>query len=135
MRQVFADTFYWIALANPLDQSHASAVQAGRTLRGTVIVTSEEVLTEFLAHFSGQGRLIRETAVRYAERVLSNPAIVIRPQTHQSFLDGFALYKARPDKAYSLTDCISMSTMRAEGITEILTHDNDFKQEGFTILL
>ena len=111
------------------------AVQAGRTLRGATIITSEEILTEFLAHFSGQGRTIREGAARYAERVLSNPGIIVRPQTHQSFLDGFALYKTRPDKGYSLTDCISMEAMRQEGIAEILTHDNHFMQEGFTILL
>ena len=61
--------------------------------------------------------------------------MIVRPQTHQSFLDGFALYKARPDKEYSLTDCISMEAMRAGGITEILTHDNHFTQEGFAILL
>jgi len=30
---------------------------------------------------------------------------------------------------------ISMEAMRQEGITEILTHDNHFTQEGFTILL
>ncbi len=135
MRYVYADTVYWIALANPLDQWHPLAVQAGRTLRGATIITSEEILTEFLAHFSGQGRTIREGAARYAERVLSNPGIIVRPQTHQSFLDGFALYKARPDKGYSLTDCISMEAMRQEGIAEILTHDNHFMQKGFTILL
>jgi len=28
-----------------------------------------------------------------------------------------------------------MEAMRQEGITEILTHDNHFTQEGFTILL
>ncbi|MFI5386712.1 MAG: nucleic acid-binding protein, partial [Fimbriimonadales bacterium] len=44
-------------------------------------------------------------------------------------------YKARPDKEYSLADCISMEAMRQEGITEILTHDNHFTQEGFTKLL
>ncbi|MGA2703410.1 MAG: PIN domain-containing protein [Isosphaeraceae bacterium] len=135
MRWVFADTVYWIALANPLDQWHQLAVRARRTLRGTTIVTSEEVLTEFLAHFSGQGRMIREGAVRYAQRVLTNPDITVRPQTHQTFLDGFALYKARLDKDYSLTDCISMEAMRQEGITDILTHDNHFTHEGFTILL
>jgi predicted nucleic acid-binding protein len=111
------------------------AVQAGRTLRGAMIITSEEILTEFLAHFSGQGRTIRDGAARYAERILSNPGIIVRPQSHQSFLDGFALYKARSDKEYSLTDCISMQAMRAESITEILTRDGHFKQEGFTILL
>jgi predicted nucleic acid-binding protein len=135
MTQVYADTVYWIALANPLDQWHPSAVQAGRTLRGVTIITSEEILTEFLAHFSGQGRLMREAAARYANRVLSNPAINVRPQTHQSFLDGFALYQARPDKGYSLTDCISMEAMRQEGISDILTHDNHFTQEGFITLL
>ena len=34
-------------------------------------------------------------------------------------------------KEYSLTDS-SMETMRQEGITEALTHDNHFTQEGFT---
>ena len=78
---------------------------------------------------------MREGAARYAGRVLSNPGIIVRPQTHQSFLDGFALYQARPDKAYSLTDCIAMEAMRQESITEILTHDNHFTQEGFIALL
>jgi predicted nucleic acid-binding protein len=135
MRQVFADTVYWIALANPLDQWHALASRASRSPRGAKIVTSEEVLIEFLAHFSGQGRTIREGADRYAERVLSNPDIIVRPQSHDSFAGGFALYKARPDKGYSLTDCISMEAMRSEGTTQILTRDHHFTQEGFTILL
>ncbi len=46
-----------------------------------------------------------------------------------------ALFKARPDKGYRLTDCISMLGMRQESITDILTHDSHFTQEGFTILL
>ena len=66
---------------------------------------------------------------------LADPSITVLPQTRQRFEDGFALYKARPDKEYSLTDCITMEAMRQEGITEILTHDNHFTQEGFTILL
>jgi hypothetical protein len=61
--------------------------------------------------------------------------MTIRPQSHQSFLAGFALYKARSDKRYSLTDCISMEAMRDESITEVLTHDNHFTQEGFSVLL
>jgi predicted nucleic acid-binding protein len=59
----------------------------------------------------------------------------VRPQSHKSFLAGFALYKARPDKEYSLTDCFSMAAMRQEGITDVLTHDQHFTQEDFTILL
>ena len=47
---------------------------------------------------------------------------------------GLDLYRARPDKRYSLTDCISMQTMRKEGITEVLTNDRHFEQEGFRAL-
>ena len=54
--------------------------------------------------------------------------------THESFLAGLALYKARADKGYSLTDCISMTAMRERNITEVLTHDRHFAQEGFTLL-
>jgi uncharacterized protein len=135
MRRVFADTVYWIALAHPLDQWHSRAVRAGRALRGAKIVTSDEVLIEFLAHFSGQGRLIREGAGRYVDRIFNNPDIIVRPQSRRTFLDGLALYKRRPDRGYSLTDCISMEAMREEGISEVLTHDNHFTQESFTILL
>jgi hypothetical protein len=38
-------------------------------------------------------------------------------------------------QSFALTDCISMVTMRKEGITEILTHDDHFTQEVFTRLL
>jgi uncharacterized protein len=100
-----------------------------------MIVTTEEALTEVLAYFSERGRYLRQVAVAYVEDILDDPEFVVRPQTHQSFLDGLSLYKARPDKGYSLTDCVSMETMRQEGISEILTHDGHFTQEGFTILL
>ena len=78
---------------------------------------------------------LRSIAVRRVHQITSDPQIIVRAQSNQSFQAGFALYQARPDKEYSLTDCISMETMRQEGITDILTHDNHFTQEGFTILL
>jgi uncharacterized protein len=135
MRRVFADAVYWIAAANRKDQWYARVVNARRSLRRATIVTTGEVLGEFLAHYSGHGPVLRGVAVQTVERVLSNPLVIVRPQSHQTFLDGLSLYRARLDKGYSLTDCISMEAMRQEGITEILTHDNHFAQEGFTILL
>ncbi len=35
---------------------------------------------------------------------------------------------------YSLTDCISMNVMEAEGLTEVLTNDEHVTQEGFRAL-
>lgn len=45
------------------------------------------------------------------------------------------LYQRRGDKSYSMTDCISMVICRARGITDVLTHDEDFVREGFVALL
>jgi predicted nucleic acid-binding protein len=56
------------------------------------------------------------------------------PQSRASFLAGLTLYEKRFDKGYSLTDCISMETMRREGLTDILTNDRHFEQEGFRAL-
>ena len=48
---------------------------------------------------------------------------------------GLALYLERPDKEWSLTDCISFTVMSDRGLTEALTGDRHFQQAGFTVLL
>ncbi len=73
--------------------------------------------------------------INYAKRILHSGSVRVYPQTHQSFLDGFARYSDRQDKGYSLTDCVSMHIMKREGISEILTSDIHFEQESFVRLL
>src|SRR4051812_9499500 len=58
---------------------------------------------------TSQHRII---AALQVDGVFADASIIVLPQTRQRFEVGFALYKARPDKAYSLTDCISMEAMR-----------------------
>jgi predicted nucleic acid-binding protein len=135
MRSIFADTLYWIAITHRKDQWHQAATAISRTLAGCRLVTTDEVLTEVLNAFAEAGQVLRREAVDLVRDLHADPGITVYPSSRQAFLSGFTLYKARPDKGYSLTDCISMETMRAEGIGEILTHDNHFTQEGFTILL
>jgi len=60
---------------------------------------------------------------------------VIHPAHHDLFQQGLTLYKRRPDKDWSFTDCISFAVMQAEGLTEALTADHHFEQAGFTALL
>jgi predicted nucleic acid-binding protein len=67
--------------------------------------------------------------------IMDNPNVKVLPQTRDSFLSGVKLYEERSDKQYSLTDCISMNAMRAESLSEILTIDNHFEQEGFSVLM
>ena len=44
---------------------------------------------------------------------------------------GLTLYDQRPDKAWSLTDCISFVVMEENAIREALTGDRHFSQAGF----
>jgi predicted nucleic acid-binding protein len=135
MRRVFVDTLYWIAATNRKDQWHHAAEQAYRALVGCHLVTTQEVLTEVLNAFCRGGTLFRQEAIALVRNLRADPGVTICPQSDQTFLSGLALYEARIDKDYSLTDCISMEAMRQEVITDVLTHDNHFAQEGFTVLL
>jgi predicted nucleic acid-binding protein len=135
MRAVFADTCYWIALLNPRDQTHDIAIRVSKGLTGYRIVTTDEVLTEVLNYFGSRGPYFRSAAAKLVERMPADRSIDILPQTHDGFLAGLVLYQSRPDKGYSLTDCISMEALRREGLSEVLTTDEHFKQEGFTCLL
>jgi predicted nucleic acid-binding protein len=129
----FADTFYWIALINPGDRYFQEARRFDDLLSDGSVYTTEEVLVEVLTFFAGDFWL-RRRAVETVREILSDPAVHVIPQSHQSFTSGFDLYAARPDKGYSLTDCVSIQTMRREGLTEALTGDRHFEQEGFRVL-
>ena len=129
MREVFADTFYWIALTLPRDLAHGWANQITDD-----VVTTEEVLTEYLTFFCEAPEYMRREVSANVLAMLTDPGIRIVPQSHDSFSAGFELYRTRPDKGYSLTDCISMQTMRREGLTDVLTNDRHFEQEGFRAL-
>jgi predicted nucleic acid-binding protein len=130
---VFADTVYWIALTNPRDKHAQDVGRFDDLLSGGRVYTTEEVLAELLTFFAGDSWL-RSRAVETVREILSDPAVHVIPQSHESFIAGFELYRARPDKEYSLADCISMQTMRKEGLTEVLTNDRHFEQEGFRAL-
>ena len=132
---VFVDTAYLIAILNPNDELAEAAAVAHHQLGEVRLVTTEEVLTEFLNTMSDTSSGIRVRAHEMVEQILASPKIDVVTQTHDSFLGGLQLYSRRPDKGYSLTDCISMNAMRRFGIRQILSSDRHFRQEGFTILL
>lgn len=133
MSAFFADTFYWIALTNPRDSAHKNVIQFTAKLPARSVVTTDEVLTEFLAFCASDQRL-RQQAGLAVDRLIRDPDLHVVPQSRSTFLAGLTLYNARPDKGYSLTDCISMEMMRREGLTEVLTNDKHFEQEGFRAL-
>jgi predicted nucleic acid-binding protein len=134
MTALFADTFYWVALADFADGAHQRALAITAERAASRIVTTDEVLTEYLTFFSTAPESIRREAAESVAGILASQVIRVIPQSRESFLAGLQLYRARPDKGYSLVDCISMQAMRKEGLTEVLTNDRHFEQEGFRAL-
>jgi len=129
---VFADTYYYLALLNEGDEEHARVVAWTAQFDGR-IVTTDAVLTEVADGFSrGAGRT---AAVRLIRDLLHDPEVKVTEVTRALFEQGLDLYDKRPDKEWSLTDCISFVVMEREQIEQALTADHHFRQAGFTALL
>lgn len=135
MKRVFADTLYWGAAIHPHDQYRAQAICAREALGEVRLVTTDEVLTELLDGLAQRGTHLRDAATCAVRAILGDRRVSVHPQSRESFLAGLHLYEQRYDKGYSLVDCISMTTMRSRGISEVLTNDHHFMQEGFIVLL
>lgn len=133
MTSYFVDTWYFVALANPFDQSFSAAERLRRGLRSRPLVTHDGVFIEVLNFFSAHGTSSRQRAALMVRRAAMECEVVL-PVDRALFRSALSLYEARPDKEYSLVDCMSMVVMRARGITHVLTNDHHFRQEGFTVL-
>lgn len=132
MRAVFADTFYFLALLNERDAAHDRAVEASRAA-GLHLVTTELVLLELSDALCRPGQ--RAEAMALWDLVQTDPAFQLIPATSELIERGRELYRARSDKEWSLTDCISFIVMRDQQVNQVLTGDRHFEQAGFKPLL
>lgn len=135
MMSIFVDTAYLVALINPRDQLREKALLLRKEIGTRRLIVTQNVLVEALNYFAEFKGHTKETACSVIEKLLLDPDVEITDQTSDVFHDGMRFYKERLDKGYSLTDCISMNLCRERGITDILTHDDHFRQEGFRVLL
>jgi len=133
MKTVFADTFYFLALLNPSDQAHSKAVAftSSNTVR---MLTTEWVLTE-LADGLARSRRGRTEFLGTLADLQADADVTIIPCGHALMAEGIQLYAQRPDKEWSLADCITFVVMTKHGLTEALTGDHHFEQAGFVALL
>lgn len=126
---VFADTNHFVALLSPRDQYHHRAVAASK--QQNKVFTSEFVLLEVGNFFLLPAE--RQKFVHFCNLLRNDQNIVIVPVTTTWFQRGLDLFAKRPDKEWSLTDCISFEIMADHQLTHALTADHHFVQAGFTI--
>jgi hypothetical protein len=130
--ELFVDAGHWIALLNSDDALHQRALRLNPALRKRLI-TTDAVLAEVGDAMARPP--LRARAVTFFDRVRANPNVEIVHVDARLFARGVALYAARPDKEWGLTDCISFVVMEERGITEALAADIHFVQAGFRALL
>ncbi|MGH3090576.1 MAG: type II toxin-antitoxin system VapC family toxin, partial [Rubrobacteraceae bacterium] len=132
--EVFVDSGYLIALEDADDQNHEAARKHWRSLserRGEPpsLTTTSYVLDEIATFFNVRGS--HQKAVELGGTLLDSASILLIHVNEPVLRDGLDLLRRRPDKRYSLTDCVSFVVMRERDITTAFAFDRHFQQEGF----
>lgn len=126
------DTSGFFSLHDQAEKHHAIAQKLYCEFR--LRLTTSYVLAEYVALALVRG-LSREKVVSFSAEVLTDKGIEIIWVDAALHTKAVELVQARQDKTYSLCDAISFVIMRERQITEALTTDKHFSQEGFVRLL
>ena len=100
---------------------------------GTRLVTTRAILLEIGNALSKQR--YRRAAVLLLDSLEIDPRVEIIPLSEQLYARASKLYRERPDKEWTLTDCMSFIVMEDREISEALTTDEHFHQAGFHVLM
>jgi len=131
-RGAFVDTGYLLALERRNDENHRRALGHWRSMRGRGmprLVTTTYVFDEVVTYLNSRG--LHASAVKTGRRLLGSPSVELVHVGDELFRAAFDLLERRPDKRYSLTDCVSFVLMSERGISVAFAFDRHFEQEGF----
>ena len=135
MAAYFADTSFWMALSRKRDQHNRHAVAWNQFVIRTKssIVTTEAVLWEWMNGLSDPST--RGLAAEGYRRARADARIEVVPFQIELIDSAVQLYRTRPDKDWSLTDCLSFVVMERRHLTEALTTDGHFEQAGLKVMM
>jgi uncharacterized protein len=114
------------------DARHGDAVSLLNSAK--IRLTHNYILAELVALCNARG-LNRAVTLGFIAELTDDPDIMFEWVGQKEHRSAMELLRARPDKNYSLCDAISFLVMKQHGMTEALTTDRHFEQEGFTRLL
>jgi predicted nucleic acid-binding protein len=129
---IYVDTGYLLALLNPGDELFERA-QRWVTAVHEPLMTTEYVLWELVNSLSDP--IDRPKVHAAVAEIRSSPDWILLPASQALFSAGLAFHQARPDKRWSLTDCISFLVMQQQSLPRALAFDRHFEQAGFVALL
>ena len=97
------------------------------------LLATEQVLLECVNAFSAP--IERPRAAAIINYLRTSPSVEFVFSSVELFDAGLELHQNRPDKSWSLTDCISFVVMQRRRLTRALSSDHHFEQAGFEALL
>ena len=135
MPTVLVDTAAWIALVNTRDELHIRAEQTMAELRRrkVTLMTTDFVLLEVANALCASAW--REKAVKLIDGLRALPDLRVVHAEASLLAEGWQLYRSRPDKEWSLTDCTSIVVAQRAHLEQVFTSDHHFEQAGFVKLL
>jgi predicted nucleic acid-binding protein len=132
--ELLVDTSYAVALVSRGDQYHMAAQRLAERFRARArLVITQAVCLEIGSSLAK--RRNRRDAVQLLTGIQNDPGVVIVPMSDELYSEALTLFTKRPDKEWSLIDCVSFVVMNDRGITGALTSDGHFEQAGFEPLL
>jgi predicted nucleic acid-binding protein len=133
---VFLNSSGLIALIHHGDALHERAKSCYASLGRRPRITTVAVLIECLNFLSRAPlRPLANVLWEQIQNAVMIGVLEVVPLTEDLFAEGLALFLSRPDKEWSLTDCISFVVMEKRGIRQAFTADKHFAQAGFEALL
>jgi len=134
-RVVLLDTGFILALENRDDRHHVRAKQLDRELgaAGAVFVAHWGILLEIGDGYARLGR--RAKGIELLDKLLGEDGYRVVNLSEEIVQEAAELFRSRADKEWGLTDCVSFTVMRREGIREALSADIHFRQAGFEPML
>ena len=133
----FVDTSGWAAWLSRREPSHSLArtvVTETRRAKGRLITTNW-ILTELTALLTSPMRISKLTQIEFFDSMRSWNGLVIATVDPVLEAEAWNLWRARPDKTWSLVDCASFVLMKQRGLTDAITSDQHFEQAGFNRVL
>lgn len=130
--RVFVDTSAFLALANRLDNDHATAARIYPALidRRVDLLTSSYVVAESMALI--QRRLGWAPLVAFSEALEAAFHVVWVDQSLHVEAQRFLFRRRR--RAINIVDAVSMTVARQLALDALFAFDDDFIHEGFRVL-
>src|SRR5262245_36390036 len=128
----FIDTSGWGAWADRHDRFHPLAVQLVDDVwrNGGRLITTNWVLDELTALLTSPIRMSKPQQIQLMSDIRHDPGVVVITIDSTIESNGWTLWESRPDKDWTLTDCMSFQVMHQHGFQEAITGDHHFEQAG-----